>query len=281
VFRPALQEFPLNVARNLSAALGKIVTSASTNWQALFSSYREFAGILPAQTLVPLFPDSFFQEINDDFNQTKDVGIVFNSYDVHNGEEYVYLNERARNLLDVAYGEHDRYRQGTTYRRISPEAVREGLWLYEYGEPRDVSAIDGAYYRQVMLSELSRARTIYVARPINSRWLGSFPSSWIGLEDLKTEVNFNGTYSGERDKIALLNKLLGEKAINAEKVSRKGYHQIKLVEFEIQTQQGYFDYAHEYLAVFDRAYDEVQPAFARHKDISNEPSRESKGTNAP
>jgi hypothetical protein len=206
---------------------------------------------------------------------------VFNSYDVHNGEEYVYLNDRARNLLDVAYGEHDRYRQGTTYRRISPEAVREGLWLYEYGEPRDVSAIDGAYYRQVMLSELSRARTIYVARPINSRWLGSFPSSWIGLEDLKTEVNFNGTYSGERDKIALLNKLLGEKAINAEKVSRKGYHQINLVEFEIQTQQGYFDYAHEYLAVFDRAYDEVQPAFARHKDYSNEPSRESKGTNAP
>jgi hypothetical protein len=281
VFRPALQEFPLNVARNLSAALTKIVTSASTNWQTVFSSYREFAGILPAQTLVPLFPDSFFQEINDDFNQTKDVGIVFNSYDVHNGEEYVYLNDRARNLLDVAYGEHDRYRQGTTYRRISPEAVREGLWLYEYGEPRDVSAIDGAYYRQVMLSELSRARTIYVARPINSRWLGSFPSSWIGLEDLKTEVNFNGTYSGERDKIALLNKLLGEKAINAEKVSRKGYHQINLVEFEIQTQQGYFDYAHEYLAVFDRAYDEVQPAFARHKDYSNEPSRESKGTNAP
>lgn len=55
----------------------------------------------------------------------------------------------------------------------------------------------------------------------------------------------------------------------------------EVVEFEIQTQQDYFDYAHEYLAVFDRAYDEVQPAFARHKDYSNETSRETKGTNAP
>lgn len=280
-FRSALWEFPQNVARNLSDAFGKMLTSASANRQGLFSSYRELFNVWPAQSLVPQFSESFFQEISGNFNQTKNIGIVFNSYDVHSGKENIYLNERARDLLDVAYGKHNRYRQWTVYQPISPEAVREGLWLYEYAKPpRGVSAIDGAYYRDVMLSELTRARTIYVARAINRHWLGSFPSSWIGLQDLKTEVNFNGTYSGERDKIKLMNKLLRyDEAIDPEVAERKGYHHIDLVELEIEIQRGYFDYIHEDVAVFDRAYEAAQSVFPSG-DLPQEHPTETRGTKA-
>ena len=264
-FRPALIEMPFNAVRNLSGALGRIVTDATSNWRRAFSAYRELACAVPAQTFVPLFGDAFFRGISKTFEETKDVGIIFNSYDVDTGEENVYLNNCARRLLNVEIGDRNKYREGTIYRRISPEAVREGLWIYEYGEPRDVTAIDGAYYRQIILSELAPARTIFVARPINSRWLGSFPTSWIGLQDLKTEVNFHGSYSGERDKIALVNKLLKDKVIEPEQKTAKkpsGYHEIKLVELEGETQRGYFDYAHESLPVFDRAYDAARIAFA-------------------
>src|SRR3989304_1349670 len=246
---------PFNAVRNLSGALGRIVTDATSNWRRAFSAYRELASAVPAQTFVPLFGDAFFRGISKTFEETKDVGIIFNSYDVDTGEENVYLNNCARRLLNVEIGDRNKYREGTIYRRISPEAVREGLWIYEYGEPRDVTAIDGAYYRQIILSELAPARTIFVARPINSRWLGSFPTSWIGLQDLKTEVNFHGSYSGERDKIKLVNKLLKEEVIEPEQQTAKkpsGYHEIKLVELEGETQRGYFDYAHEKWLWFDR-----------------------------
>lgn len=263
VFRPALPEFPFNVSRNFVGALTRMLTNASIDWQSLFTGYRELARVLPAQALVPLFPDSFFREISDDFNQSHDVGLVFNSYDVHSGEEYVYCNERAAQLLEVKFGERNRYRQRTTYRPISADAVREGLWIYEYGEPRDVSAIDGAYYRQIILSELAPVDTVFVARPINSRWLGSFPDSWIGLQDLKTEVNFNGSYAGERDKIALINRLLDEGKFKSKPKHGKGYHHIDVIELEIESQRGFFEYSHESLAVFDRAYDAARAAFAQ------------------
>lgn len=273
IFRPALLELPPNLLKNLGETLRKIMTSAAADWQTLFSCYRELACILPAQTLVPTFEDTFFQEIAQAFDDPENpenpgIGIAFNSFNVQSGEEYVYLNEQARKLLKVQYdaseGQCDeqlRYRQRTRYQRITHPAVREGLWIYEYGEPRDVYAIDGAYYRQVMLSELAPAHIIYVARPINTRWLGSFPSSWVGLQDLKTEVNFNGSYIGEKDKIALINRLLGSSSIAPEIVKSKDYHPIKLVEIEIQMQRGFFDYAHESLTVFDQAYSNARLTF--------------------
>ena len=34
--------------------------------------------------------------------------------------------------------------------------------------------------------------------------------SWVGLQDLTTEVTFNGSYVGEQDKISLINRLLDD-----------------------------------------------------------------------
>lgn len=263
VFRPALPELPLNVFANLLVAAGKILENAAADWRTLFSCYRELAKTLPAQTLVPLFPEAFFEAVSNDFNAVRDIGILFNSYDVRAGEEYVYLNEFARELLEVDYGERNRYRERTTYCPITPAAVREGLWIYEYGRPDGVNAIDGAYFRQLMLSELARAATIYVARPINSAWLGTFPSSWIGLQDLKTEVNFNGSYAGERDKIMLMNRLLEQGAFTPEVLASKCYQRVELVEIEIETQEDFFDYAHESREVFRQARRKALTAFSR------------------
>lgn len=264
VFRPALAELPLNVLTNLHAALIGIVSSGIRDCRTLQSCYRELAKVVPGRTLVPLFPESFFQSICDTLNHEPGIGIVFNSYDFHDGTENVYLNKRARKLLRVKFKKADRYRDRTIYREITAEAVRAGLWIYEYGAPTHGPAIDGAYYRQVMLSELARARAIYVARPINSRWIGPFPTSWVGLQDMKTEVNFNGSYAGERDKIRLVNRLVKEEAL-APKMKRKNYQVVELTEFEIPTQEDFFDYAREDIGVFDRVYEEAARVFSKAK----------------
>lgn len=282
IFRPALRELPINTLKNLGNSLSNIVTNAMSNWQTVFSCYQELANIFPAQTLVPIRGDNFFEDISNTFNwidgetdgQPQNVGILFNSFNILEGEEYVYLNECARYLLGVEYKKcspkqevpDNRYRENTSYHPITSEAVRQGLWIYEYGEPHNVSTIDGAYYRQIMLSELTKACTIYVARPINRCWLGPFPSSWIGLQDLKTEVNFNGSYVGEKDKIFLINRLLKQGRFSPEAIER--YHEIQLIELEIQTQRGFFDYAHESLDVFDQAYDDALQVFAKNAEKS-------------
>ena len=261
VFRPALAEFPLNVASNFAGALWNIVTHATQDWRALFSAHREFARIFPAQLLVPLFTDSFFEDISETFNNNQDIGLVFNSYDVYSGEERVYCNECARDALGIEFGAKNSYRQDTVYRRITPEAVCEVLWIYEYGKPDRVTAADGAYYRQIMLSELSPVHTIFIARPVNSRWIGSFPKSWTGIQDLKTEVNFNGSYAGERDKIKLINRFIKDQTIPKE----KNYHYIKLIEIEVQLQRGYFDDVRESVDVFDQAYERARSEFVSAK----------------
>lgn len=263
VFRLALPELPLNALANLQAALITIGSSGISDPRTLFSCYHEFFKIIPAQILVPTFPDSFFQSICDALNSESEIGIVFNSYDFHAGTENVYLNKRAKKMLGVNFKQTDHYRDRTIYRELTPDAVRQGLWLYEYGAPAYGPAIDGAYFRQVMLSELARASTIYVARPINSRWIGPFPRSWLALQDMKTEVNFNGSYAGERDKIMLMNRLIRDKALSKKMKRKKNYHHVELDEFEIPTQEGYFDYSAEDIDVFDQVYEKAADKFSK------------------
>lgn len=270
----SLPELPLNAVANLQAALIKIGTSAIGDPRTLFSCYREFSKVMPAQLFVPAFPESFFQSICDTFNNESGIGIVFNSYDFHAGTENVYLNKRAKRMLGVKFKQPDHYRDRTIYRELTPDAVRQGLWLYEYGAPAYGPAIDGAYFRQVMLSELARASTIYVARPINSRWIGPFPKSWLALQDMKTEVNFNGSYAGERDKILLMNRLIRDKAFSKKMKRKRNYHLVKLEEFEITTQEGYFDYSAEDIEVFDQAYEAAADKFSAG-------SRTGTGTSSP
>ncbi len=247
VYRPAYFEFQTDLCNNMVKSYQKVIQNPhETNY------LEALCRVIPSRSLVPLFPDNFFDTISETFNMS-DIGIVFNSYNPKKGTEYVHLNEAARKMLGVNYNVRDSYRDCTECRRITPESVRQALWIYQYGFDRDRITFDGAYFRQILLSELVPADKIYVVRPVNSCWIGDLPECYIGVEDLKTETSFNGTYAGERDKIQLINKLIRNNYFREDMVLEKNYHEIELVEIEIGTQEGFFDYINEKMSVFNRA----------------------------
>ena len=252
VFRIAGYEALVDVWKNLMSAGIELMQPSSKR-----SLFIESSKIMPARTLIPLFSEDFFRAISDSFNTSK-IAIIFNSYDPRQGIEFVHLNEAAKKELRLKPGDRKVYRDRTIYKDITPEYVRDGLWLYQYGFGGDFNEIDGAYYRQILLSEVAVAGLIYVARPVNHKWIGDLPTSFVALEDMKTQVNFNGTYAGERDKILLINKLLKERAL-----SEQQYHHIDLVEIEISTQPSFFDYIFEKEEVFRAARADASNAFGQ------------------
>jgi len=257
VFRPAYSEYFTDWLRNSANLLDDLI---SCRTQMPFA--KAFLSMIPARTLVPQFPDNFFYDIAKEFNDAN-IGIAFNSYNPCEGEEYVYLNQAARDCLASNRSRSRKYDPGhisdhrpyRTYQEIDTDAVRDGLWLYQYGFDQNADKfVDGAYFRGVMLSELTCAETIFSVRPIAHEWKGALPSNYPELEDMKTEVGFNGAYSAERDQIRLINKLLRQGAL--EKAAAAGYREIDLVEVEIGRQRGYFDYLMESMDVFEEAYRE-------------------------
>src|SRR5215467_13352437 len=60
--------------------------------------------LLPAQEYVTTRKDGFFEEVARTFNEharigKSEIGILFNAYDLSNGQAVLYGNERARHLL--------------------------------------------------------------------------------------------------------------------------------------------------------------------------------------
>jgi hypothetical protein len=230
------------------------------------------ANIAPNRVLKPDFRQEFFDNISDTFNSSE-IGIVFNSYQPALGEctpgpvEYIHLNEAARKQLGREYGTPASYRAHTTYARITPDAVRSALWLYMYGFDDADKRLDGAYYREMILSELCTPTIdrIFAVRPLNAEWKGPLPSTFPAGKDLETEVSFNGAYIGERDKIDLMNKVGAEMRDILEQLTKTGvpvpaqlrdkldkYHQIDVIDVDIETQRGYFDYVFEDMDTFRR-----------------------------
>jgi hypothetical protein len=141
-----------------------------------------------------------------------------------------------------------------------------------------------------MLKELQSADLIFVARPVNASWqadgetndratngarparptpasqaTAELPRSYIEIQDLKTEVTFNGSYVGERAQLALINDLVDRcaAAVEAGILAKDcplltSYKHIDLVEIEIQGQRGFFEYVFESPEVFARASDAVK-----------------------
>ncbi len=250
VYRPAFPEFFTDLMSNGVRFFGSILNK----WPNAFVT-KELLESVPGRSLVPQFPDSFYEDISKAFKAEKSIGLIFNSFDPVTGIELVYYNKAAEDAQAVS---ESGYRCRTEYREITPSAVKDALRLYEYGFGKDYSGhLDGAYYRQIMLSELAYpADNIFVARPINYEWIGSrLPTGLPGLEDLKTKVGFNGSYAGERDKIYLINKLIKDGALGDR------YKKIELIEIEIRIQRGYFDYIYENLDVFDLARGCTQEKF--------------------
>lgn len=269
-----LQEYPLDLLRNSFAATIDF-------WQRGGKAFylNELLKIWPARTVRSLLDPSFFEKVSDAFNQSS-MGIAFNSYDPRQGIEFVHLNAKARDLLGgKKAGDKSSYRDRTVYKDITPQYVRDGFWIYEYGFDDQSRMLDGAYYRQIMLSELAKAKanspeasekSIVVARPINTKWIGDLPRTWVAREDLKTEVSFNGLYQGERDKIKLINRLIEDDAFSEE--YRRKYQRVQLIELEIESQESFFDYVFEDMEVFHSSRDRGNTTLRRLADEGYESS---------
>lgn len=259
VLRPAGAAYVADAWRNASVAMRHLLLEQRDQFVA-----RRLLEVWPCRLLVPDFPDSFFADISKTFNDEKKIGLAFNSYNPHDGCERVYLNDQARRLLgqkasdprQYKPGAPSSYRKRTIYEAITPEAVRDALWLYQYGfDGESGDFLDGAYFRQIMLSELTHADTIYVVRPLFYHWSGDLPQNWPEMEDLKTKVSFNGCYAGERHQIELVNKFLKADAFKHGAGGKSKYHHIHLEEIEMKTARGFFGYVFEDLTVFDEAYE--------------------------
>ncbi|WP_029010351.1 hypothetical protein [Azospirillum halopraeferens] len=232
--------------------------------------------LLPAQTFVPARPPAHFAAIADCFNEAS-IPILFNSYDPAAGIEYVHANPAGRAMLDArrkARSEltadrtteekarlHDSLPR-TEEADITPQAVRDALWLTSYGfdAPDPASAegrrIDGAYVRQFMLSELCDADTIYMARPQAYGFRGRLPQNQFEVKDLETELWFNGPYAQQVAAIDFVNRLVRHGKLG------EPFREVTLVPVEIPVQRGFFSYFFEDMTVFDTARALSDKAFA-------------------
>ena len=244
--------------------------------------------LVPGRLLVPNFKKKYLSDIADSFNKNDKIGIVFNTYNPQTGCEHVHMNKVAKEQLNTDFDTDEcdldkeqgecnhaavkepRYRFRTRNKKISARSIMDALWIfYAYGfdkkhpvyKKETDATIDGALWRQVMLSELVDADIIYAVRPINSRWQGKLPTNWPGNEDMKWEMLFNSAYMGERDKIYLINKLMREGRLAAQKDSKENFHCIDIVELEIQTQEAYLEYFAESKEVFSKAGNQALQAF--------------------
>lgn len=263
VFQPARQEF----------------------WRRLFrlpmpgTTDEVFDRLLPAQMWVPTRPKTDFEGIAKSFNDWPKP-IFFNSFSPKAGNEYLHMNRPARALFEHRQQRRHKLRPHlhketaprlrTHVPEVEPadidaDAVADALWLTWYGFERpdgtvnEDRRIDGAYARQFILSELTAADILFMARPQSYRFIGAPPSNYFGVQDLQTELWFNGSYTQQLARIDLMNRLVHNGAL-----SSADYHEVKLVPIEIQVQRGYFAYFTESAAVFDRALTESTRIFREH-----------------
>ena len=259
VLRPVWQDWPLEYLENVATAMQRILRDPLSAIPPI-----EFLRTIPSRLLAPERRPEYLEDMSRVLNSSE-VGIIFNSFNPVDGTEIVYLNDAARKRLSrpkttgasrkYLPGEKSSYRHRTSYQNITPGGLRDALWLYNYGfdsEDRPDAYtlnIDGAYFRQIILNELTPVRCIFVVRPLNHRWIGALPKNWADLEDLKTKMIFNGTYDGERHQILLINKLVEKNAVDP-----GDYHPIELIELELQRLRGFVDYMFEDMDVFEDSY---------------------------
>ena len=245
VIRPATAEFPLDVM----AAIGRSWTRAATDPQN-FSLFRELYNVLPARSLVPAFPPDFYSSIADALTRT-DIGVVFNAYNFEEGRESVYMNKAALTLTGKTLGPH-RSKSWIDYQPITAATAEQALYLYQYGFKNSTQTVDGAYVRDVVLSEIPSEHNeidrIAAVRPQPDNWLGGPPMSNVDLQSLQTQVAFNATYIGERERIRLMNRLSGQLKGDTQP------KQVAILELPLAEARTWWDYVVESEQIFRSAY---------------------------
>jgi len=245
VIRPSTSEFPIDVM----AAIGRSWTRALTDPQN-FSVFREVYNVMPARSLVPAFPGDFYSSISDALNHTE-IGVVFNAYNFEQGCESVYMNEAALKLTGKTIGPHHS-KSWIDYQPITAATAEQALYLYQYGFKNSTQTVDGAYVRDVVLSEIPSENNeidrIAAVRPQPDNWLGGPPMSNVELQSLQTQVAFNATYIGERERIRLMNRLSGQLKGDTQP------KQVSILELPLAEPRTWWDYVVESEQIFRSAY---------------------------
>lgn len=168
--------------------------------------------LLPAQVYEPTRPKADFQRIADAFNES-DTPVIFNAYAIAEGRELLFVNHAAANFLDdyrknleeifadVPFGPDVDLTKNFRWRVIDVEAIETALWLVLYGFEHTYQGevtIDGAYRRQVILTELTGCERVYVVKPQPTAWKGAAPANYFDVQDFNTEMWFNSSYASER-----------------------------------------------------------------------------------
>ncbi len=260
IFRPAYLE-----------TLGRWFTPPSPRRKPLQALFDR---LLPAQLYVPTRSTSDFSTMADVFNNkarigNRDIGIVFNAYNVRTGEAALFGNDKARGLWDGRKANpqatkttvHHHGKSATDEIDLLPitaEAIEAALWLSLYGFDRlpQPHLIDGAYFRSCIVSELHMFDRIFVARPLAQGWLGQAPSNYFDVQDWQTEMWFSVGYKAEVDALTQINGLVAAGHLGPP------FKKVDLIDIAPETPAGFFHYFVERKVIYDRAYDEAMKTFA-------------------
>ena len=219
--------------------------------------------LVPAQVYEPTRPKTFFTQVAADFNGAT-TPVMFNAYAVHSGRELVFCNQAAFGFLGLSPAQvrpHDIPGEdmSTEYRPIDADAVRSALWLSLYGfsnRYQGETAIDGAYQRQLIMSELTSCNVIYAIKPQASAWQASPPGNYFEVQDFNTEMWINASFAAE---------VAGLRA--ARRDDPRG--PIRIEPITIHRPLGYFNYFVEKLPNYTEGYEQAKQVFQR--DVAGTP----------
>jgi hypothetical protein len=213
--------------------------------------------LFPAQLYRSTRPETYFAQIAADFSATR-TPIMFNAYAVTSGRELVFCNQAAFGFLGLSPGhvrQHDIPGEDiyTEYRPIDADAVRTALWLTLYGftnRYQGETAIDGAYERQLIMSELTSCDVIYAIKPQASAWRAHPPSNYFEVQDFNTEMWFNTSFAAE---------VAGLRAGRPD----DGRGPIRIEPITMHRPLGYFNYFVEKLSNYTEGYEQAMQVFQR------------------
>ena len=213
--------------------------------------------LFPAQLYESTRPQEYFAQIAADFNDAS-TPIMFNAYALDSGRELVFCNDAAFGFLDISPGHvrpHDIPGEdmSTQYRPIDTDAVRSALWLTLYGFANRFdgeTTIDGAYQRQVIMSELAGCDVIYAIKPQASAWRGHPPGNYFEVQDFNTEMWFNSSFAAE---------VAGLRAAPRDSAREP----LRIEPITMHRPLGYFNYFVEKLPNYTEGYQQAKKIFER------------------
>ena len=213
--------------------------------------------LFPAQLYQPTLSREFFAQVAADLSQAS-TPVAFNAYAISSGHELVFCNQAAFGFLGLSPGHtrpHDIPGDDivTEYRSIDADAVRAALWLTLYGfgnRYQGEIAIDGAYHRQLIMSELTCCDVIYAIKPQASAWRARPPGNYFEVQDFVTEMSLNASFAAE---------------VAGLRAARQGDPRgpITIEPITLHRPLGYFNYFVEKLRNYTEGYEQASRRFRR------------------